>query len=160
MDDDVQHLEAELSRLQPVAPSRELTARIGQALERTDVAETRPTRRPGLAPVLWIWATVVPAAAAVAILLARAAPSRTSSTASAPVEPATAAEAALKPFAVENILVAAQDEGLVTLEDGTTARRARLRYVDTITWKNARTNASLIWTVPREEVRVVPVNFQ
>jgi hypothetical protein len=32
--------------------------------------------------------------------------------------------------------------------------------VDTITWKNPRTNASVRWTVPREEVRVVPVKFQ
>ena len=65
-----------------------------------------------------------------------------------------------KPVAAEKVLYAARDEGLVTLEDGTTARRERLSYVDTITWKNPRTNASLTWSVPREEVRVVPVHFQ
>jgi hypothetical protein len=67
---------------------------------------------------------------------------------------------AFKPIAAENLLVDARDEGLVTLDDGTAARRERLRYVDTITWKNPRTNASVRWSVPREEVRVVPVNFQ
>lgn len=73
----------------------------------------------------------------------------------------TAAEAALfKPVASENVLYAVKDEGLVTLEDGTAARRERLNYVDTITWKNPRTNASVKWTVPREEIRVVPVKFQ
>ena len=47
-----------------------------------------------------------------------------------------------------------------TLDDGTAARRERFQYVDTITWKNPRTNASVRWTMPREEVRVVPVKFQ
>ena len=69
-------------------------------------------------------------------------------------------ETPLKPVAAENVLISATDEGLVTLDDGTQARRERLQYVDTITWKNARTNASLTWRVPREEVRVVPIAFQ
>ena len=73
---------------------------------------------------------------------------------------ATANEAVFKPVAAENVLYAVSDEGLVTLDDGTSARRERLSYVDTITWKNPRTNASVRWTVPREEVRVVPVKFQ
>ena len=66
----------------------------------------------------------------------------------------------MKPIAAENVLVSARDEGLVTLADGTEARRERLHFVDTITWKNPRTHASLVWTVPREEVRVVPISFQ
>jgi hypothetical protein len=68
--------------------------------------------------------------------------------------------AAFKPVAAENLLVEARDEGYVTLDDGTTARRVRRSYVDTITWQDPRTNASLVWSVPREEVRVVPVLFQ
>jgi hypothetical protein len=69
-------------------------------------------------------------------------------------------DAPLKPVAAENLLVVASDEGLVTLDDGTPARRERRQYVDTITWKNPRTNASLTWSMPREEVRVVPIVFQ
>jgi hypothetical protein len=68
--------------------------------------------------------------------------------------------ALLKPVAAENILYAARDEGLVLLDNGMPARRARLNYVDTIIWENPRTNASLKWSVPREEVRVVPISFQ
>ena len=63
-------------------------------------------------------------------------------------------------LAEEDGLVRARDEGFVTLDDGTPARRERLVFVDTITWSDPRTNASLTWTVPREEVRVVPVSFQ
>jgi len=48
----------------------------------------------------------------------------------------------------------------VTLDDGTTARRLRQSYLDRITWKNPETNASLVWSVPREEIRVVPVLLQ
>ncbi|MBL9185971.1 MAG: hypothetical protein JNK23_00695 [Opitutaceae bacterium] len=66
----------------------------------------------------------------------------------------------MKPVAAENLLVSVRDEGLVTLDDGTRARRERLHYVDTIVWKNSRTHASLTWSVPREEVRIVPVVFQ
>jgi hypothetical protein len=91
----------------------------------------------------------LPAAAAVAmgIFLSRSAPS-------------ARASAAFRPVAAENILYATNDEGYVTLEDGTPARRVRTHYVDTITWKNPDGRASLRWTVPREEIRVVPVSFQ
>jgi hypothetical protein len=80
----------------------------------------------------------------------------------APVETSGAplAEQTLKPVAAENVLVSASDEGFVTLADGTAARRERLQFVDTITWKNPRTNSSLRWSIPREEVRIVPVVFQ
>ena len=45
----------------------------------------------------------------------------------------------------------------VTLDDGTTAHRVFQCYLDTYTWRNPRTNASLRWTVPRDELRVIPV---
>ena len=70
------------------------------------------------------------------------------------------AVAVFKPVSAENLLYAQRDDGLVTLADGTTARRYRSSYVDTITWKNPRTQASLRWSVPRTEERVVPVSFQ
>jgi hypothetical protein len=31
--------------------------------------------------------------------------------------------------------------------------------VDTYTWKNPRTNASIKWTVPRDEIRVIPATY-
>jgi hypothetical protein len=83
-----------------------------------------------------------------------------------PIAPSTSAPVtatptpAYKPVSAENLLYAQSDEGLVTLADGTTARRYRSSYVDTITWKDPRTQASLRWSVPRTEERVVPVSFQ
>ncbi len=154
MDDELQQLEAELKSFRPVAPSPRLAARIERELAPAVPARRR---RPPSA-LLWFWAAL-PAAAALAIAIGAIMrrdlePAKTSRASS----PET--RAVLKPVAAENVLYSATDEGLVTLDDGTRARRERLNYVDTITWKNPRTNASLKWTVPREEIRVVPVSFQ
>jgi anti-sigma-K factor RskA len=164
MDDELKQLENELRRLTPAAPSPELLARIDRdlavsALEAGPAADAL-RKRAGFGPWWWWIAGALPAAAAVAFLLARRPTVSDVSAGTTEAPGATAEQTALKPVAAENLLVAAQDEGLVTLDDGTPARRARLHYLDTITWKNPRTNASLTWTVPREEVRVVPVTFQ
>jgi hypothetical protein len=66
---------------------------------------------------------------------------------------------AYRPVKAANVLYDLQDEGPVLLEDHTPARRVRARYVDTYTWKNPATNASLKWSVPRDEVRVLPASF-
>ena len=142
MDDDLPALEAELKALRPQRPSRELHARVARELS--------PAAR-GLP--WWVW-SVVPVAAT--LILAFTLAGRHS----VPSEGEFAATRAFRPVKAENILYAARDEGPVTLDDGTLARRVRSSYVDTITWKNPRTNASLTWSVPREELRVVPVIFQ
>lgn len=167
MDNEFSQLEAELKALRPVAPSHNVQARIGRELERGEVsARVTPS-----AWVWWRWAAALPAAAAVLIALVvfvRRVPPVSSgentATTAVPATGATAGEvesaSVFKPVAAENVLYAVADEGLVTLDDGTAARRERLSYVDTITWKNPRTNASVRWTIPREEVRVVPVKYQ
>lgn len=160
MDDDLQSLEAELKRLRPRAPSAELQARLA--------GELAPRRR---AP--WAWAAL-PLAAGFAVVCAlqfRPAPGPTPPAESpvmavaenpAPSEtPARTMAADLyKPVAAENVLYDSRDDGIITLADGSRARRVRNSYVDTITWRNPQTNASLRWSVPRSEVRVVPVSFQ
>lgn len=154
MDDDLNQFEAELKRLRPLAPTPRLATRIE--------GELAPRRARG-ASVHWLWSAALPIAAALAVLALAPGRRPTESIKTAATLAADATrptESMLKPVTAENLLYAAQDEGLVTLDDGTTARRERLNYVDTITWKNPRTNASLTWSVPREEVRVVPVNFQ
>jgi hypothetical protein len=144
MDNELHELEAELKRLRPVSPSPALRAAVGRDL-------AAPRRN------FWAW-TALPLAAGVAgLLLLRdrpAAPAPRSAAAPA------VAVATYKPVSAENLLYAQHDEGLVTLADGTTAQRYRSSYVDTITWKNPRTQASLRWSVPRTEERVVPVSFQ
>ena len=144
MDDELLKLEAELKTLRPAAPAPELQARVAR--------ELAPVARPSPS---WWW-SAVPAAAALAIALVlagRKEPPADEGLAAAQV-------AAFRPVAAEKVLYAAADEGPVTLADGTEARLVRSSYVDTITWKNPRTNASLKWSVPRDEVRVVPVSFQ
>ena len=155
MDKDLHDFESELSRLQPITPSRALAARIERELTATAATRKSP------AAVHWVWFVAIPAAAAIAIMLSRVGPplpARVRATIDAPV--AANSSETFKPVAAENVLYSARDEGVVVLDDGTPARRERLQYVDTITWKNPRTNASLRWTVPREEVRVVPISFQ
>jgi hypothetical protein len=152
MDEELQQLEAELKRLRPVAPRQELTARLAREFA------AQPRRR-----TQWWW-VALPAAAAVTLLLTNA--DRPDSTSTA--RPVVARQApsrhvdqpAFKPVAAENVLLAARDEGLVTLADGSAARRIRESYLDTITWKDPRSQASLTWSVPREEERLVRVVFQ
>jgi len=156
MDDDFQQLEVELKRLRPAAPTPALLARLERAL-------AAPSRR--AAAGWWFWAAAaLPVAAALAVMITFAARGARGGAPRSVGQPAVGAtplaQSAFKPVAAENLLYAAHDEGLVTLADGTAARRERFDYVDTITWKNPRTNASVRWSVPREEVRVVPVNFQ
>jgi hypothetical protein len=68
--------------------------------------------------------------------------------------------AKFKPVAAQDVLYAARDEGYVRLGDGTPAHRLRESYVDTITWENPSSHASLRWSVPRDEIRVIPASFQ
>lgn len=150
MDDELQQLEAELQRLRPRRPSPQLQARL--------TARLAPRRS-----AVWWWAAL-PLAAAVAVVFApwfRPMEVQAPVAATTPLAPmADAAPDEYRPVAAENLLYATQDEGVVTLTSGAQARRVRNSYVDTITWRNPRTNASLRWSVPRDEVRVVPVNFQ
>lgn len=139
MDDDLQSLEAELSRLRPLAPSPELSARIGRDLgARARLIAT------------WPWAALPAAAAAAAVLLVLLA------------HPAAREASAdvFTPIAAQQVLLSASDEGYVQLGDGTPARRFRASYVDTITWEDPQSHASLRWSVPRDEVRVIPASFE
>jgi hypothetical protein len=140
MDNELHELEAELKRLRPVAPAPAVAAGISREL-------ATPRRN------YWAWTALPLAAGLAGIALLRDHPTP-------PVPAPVPAVAAYKPVSAENLLYAQRDEGLVTLADGTTARRYRSDYVDTITWRNPRTQASLRWSVPRTEERVIPVSFQ
>jgi len=142
MDNELHELEAELRRLRPVAPAPELAAGIRRALA--------PTLRR-----YWAWTALPLAAGLAGVALLRERP-----TLPAPTPVPVSAVATYKPVSAENLLYSQRDDGLVTLADGTTARRYRSSYVDTITWKNPHTQASLRWSVPRTEERVIPVSFQ
>jgi len=153
MSDDFTDLEIELKQLRPRALRPELTARLA--------AERPPTsRRPAV--VVWLW-PVLGAAAALAVFAASwrvFAPSETAQPPESTRAPAMAAsphQPRMVPAKATNLLYAASDDGIVRFADQTAARKVRLRYVDTITWRDPAGRASLQCTVPRDEVYFVPV---
>ncbi len=160
MDDELKSLETELKRLRPRVPSAELQSRVA-----TELALRRRAT--------WAWAAL-PLAAALAVMLAlqfrpaseMAAPTLVPKPAvvenPAPAETLAVTDSPVlyKPVAAEKVLYDSRDDGIITLANGSQARRVRNSYVDTITWRHPETNASVRWSVPRNEVRVVPVSFQ
>jgi uroporphyrinogen-III synthase len=60
-----------------------------------------------------------------------------------------------QPVQASSVLYDLKEDGTAYLPDQTEGRQVRYRYVDTYTWKNPATNASLRWSVPRDEVRLV-----
>lgn len=128
----------ELASLRPNRPSRALSDRIGVQL----------ASRAGGTVVSWGWVgAAMGLAAAVAVVVF-------------PLQKSVATTTAFRPVAAKDVLYAAKDEGYVQLVDGTPAHRLREYHLDTITWKNPSTNASLSWSVPRDEIRVIPASFQ
>ena len=167
MDDPLQDLEAELRLLRPRTLSAGLLARVEEELTGLEAARAAHTVRRWQFPLagaprwlIWPVATALVAVCGIAIAYWwwPAIPSRSpalSAQVSAPAEPASAF---FKPVAATQFLYESLDEGPVILSDGVPARRVCDRYVDTYTWRNPRTRASVQWIVPRAEVRVVPVD--
>jgi hypothetical protein len=165
MHDDFQDLETELKRLRPRGVSSGLQARLARDLAARAAAAPRRAYTTATTWRSWKWtAWSVAAAAAVAVAVILSRPVAPLSDHVAQSQPKPTIPSALpadiyKPVRADNVRYNTREEGGVTLADGTPARRVRSQYVDTITWTNPRTNASLRWSIPREEVRVVPVSF-
>jgi hypothetical protein len=163
MNDDLEQFEAELRRRRPQALSPVLVDRIRRELV------PLPRRRSVLREWWWAFALPTAAAAGLVVTLAWRSPARrhpvpaplaqSSAPTVAPAAPVQTAAEPLAPVKIENVLFSARDEGLVRLADGSPARKQRLQFVDTITWKNPGSNASIVWTLPREEIRVVRVIY-
>jgi hypothetical protein len=149
MNKELQELEAELQSLRPPEPSARLLARIE--------ADLVPKRRTLLA-----WAGL-PLPAAIAMMITVSSEKPAVVVTPGVIAPASAVADRpdiFKPIATQNVLYATEDEGIVTLTDGRKVRRVNRAYVDTVLWRNPQTNASLTWSVPRNEVQVTPVAFQ
>ena len=166
MDDTLQELENELMRLTPRRPSTALL----QSLERElgPAAAVEPAGRHGKVIRLrsWKWAVwslagVAAAIALVAIVQFNRQPAKTSAPVvastvpPAATQPAAASVNRYQPVRASSVLYDLKEDGTATLPDQTEGRQVRYRYVDTYTWKNPATNASLRWSVPRDEVRLV-----
>src|ERR1019366_9066515 len=111
MDEELSQFEAELRGLRPAAPPSRMLAHLERELA------VSPRRAP---LEWWIWAGTLPVVKQLGV---------------GPAKPTTGADAAkatppglasFKPVAAENVLYAAEDEGLITLDDRTPARRERL----------------------------------
>ncbi|MBI2497692.1 MAG: hypothetical protein HYV75_07205 [Opitutae bacterium] len=177
MDEPLQQLEDELKSLRLRSPSPQLVDRLTNELAAETDELTAPVRRYTTASNLgsWTWfgwraavlvAVLAVGAAATYVLFkaqppaAPAPPARLAATDPAAVRPAPDAVRDLyQPVAAANVLYDLKDEGEVQIEGDGSARRVRARYVDTYTWKNPRSNASLKWTVPRDEIRVLPASY-
>ena len=180
MDESLQQLEDELKSLRLRRPSPQLVDRLTSELvaETDGVAApasrytTRATfgswkwlgwRTAGLAAVLALGATL-----GITFLRPHAPPAAPQADALAadnpPAVPLTPSVTPVgreqyQPVVATNVLYDLRDEGLVNADGGRPARQVRARYLDTYTLKDPRTNASLKWSVPRDEIRVVPASL-
>lgn len=169
MDNSLQELEGELKTLQPRHATPRWLSEVNRELAAELPASARPlfTSATNLNSWKWFgWRTAgVAAALALATTLGvvsfrQSQPTVTApglKAAPAPVRPTVAAT--YQPVAATNVLYDLQDEGVVQLAGANSVRQVRARYVDTYTWKNPRSNASIKWTVPRDEIRVVPASY-
>lgn len=154
MDNSLEELENELKTLPPRRAAAPWLDKINRELAAELPAAARPryASATNLSSWKWLgWRTAGLAAALALVALAGFISFRS--------PPVLVAAPAYQPVAAANVLYDLKDEGVVQLDRDTAARQVRARYVDTYTWKNPRNNASLKWTVPRDEIRVVPARY-
>jgi len=176
MDESLQQLEDELKSLRLRRPSAQLTDRLTAELAAETEEIAAPVRRyttsTNLSSWKWLgWRTAGLAAALAVGALAGfmvfksrppspSLPAQVVAADPGPVQPAApAARNQYQPVAATNVLYDLRDEGLVDIEGASPARQVRARYVDTYTWTNPRNNSSLKWSVPRDEIRVIPASL-
>jgi len=166
MDESLQELENELKRLRPHALPDTLVPRLERELGPATLPR-RYTTATSLRSWKWAgWSLVGAAALAVGFVgvdisrrSASAGPSTaTMSRAAVTLETAPTANR-YEPVRASSVLYAMKDDGMALLPDNTEGRQVRYRYVDTYTWKNPATKASLKWSVPRDEVRLVQASL-
>lgn len=162
MDESLQELENELKRLSPRSLPDTLVRRLERELGPARVGDRYTT---ATSQRSWKWAGWSVGAAAVlaaGFLVTNIArppreigPHRLATPAATPPPAASAVVNRYEPVRASSVLYEMKDDGLATLPDRTEGRQVRYRYVDTYTWKNPATHASLKWSVPRDEVRLV-----
>ncbi len=179
MDETLQDLENELKRLPPLRPSARLRQGLEQELGGEVTADSARHYRTATNLSSWKWlgwrTTGVAAALALVAALTLvnskwpATPEKSAAKQPVPLaatglvvqpRPGSTNQAEhYQPVTASNVLYDLKDEGPAYVDGDTPARRLRYRYLDTYTWKNSRGNASLKWSVPRDEIRVLPVSM-
>jgi len=169
MDDSFHPLEAELKTLPLRRPSASLLDRLEADLstgsENCAAKSTRYTTSTNLKSWKWSGWKVAGLAAALALVttlgLLRVQPqppvelADSQATMATPTVAAPSTADRYQPIAATNVLYDLTDEGPVNAPGDNPTRRVRARYLDTYTWKNPATNASLRWSVPRDEIRLI-----
>lgn len=159
MSDEFTELENELKGLRPRSLPAPLIGRIATELNRAK-------EKRGVFASWRTWIVPVAASFALAVIvtsipfLTRDRDDATPALQTPPAQATVAAPAPsrMRPVHATNVLYDAVNEGIVHLDDQTRARRMRLSYLDTITWEDPRGAGSVKWTVPREEIRFIPVS--
>ena len=183
MDESLLELEKELKRLRPRDLSATLLKRIEAGLNAPDSQPEFSRSTASSKLVLWPWLNWWVAAAAAAVVVfatvvissrlrftPSGTPAETAPQAMAAADTSAASEVSAvvpaltvtdryQPVGAATVLYDLKEDAVVTQPNSTPARRLRYRYVDTYTWKNPATNASLKWSVPRDEVRVLPASL-
>jgi hypothetical protein len=171
MDDSLQDLERELQTLALRRPSAQLLERIERDLAgpaESAQAAQRPRYTTATNLTSWKWnrwrtASLAAALALAAVLGLVYSPKRVPSPGVLPgvANPASSSGSAAQyaPVAASNVLYDLKDEGLIKGEDGVPLRRVHYRYVDTYSWKSTKRNASLKWSMPRDEIRIIPASL-
>ncbi len=178
MDELLQDIETELKALKPQRPAAHLLNRIERELMASGAVDPARVRRryttaTNLKSWKWFGWRAAGLAAAVALLAtvgivrvkeqtpARGAPATGLANSSRQEAPSPSPEPLdrYQPVAATNVLYALQDEGPVYVDGDKPARRLRYRYLDTYTWKNSRGNAAIKWSLPRDEIRVLPASM-
>ncbi len=166
MDNSLQELENELKALQPRRARSQWLNQINRELVAELPAQARPVYATATNLRSWKWlgwrtaalAAAVALMATVGVLSIRDTKSPESIAVAVTPPPTPVADVPVyQPVAAANVLYDLKDEG--TVNGNAAARQVRARFVDTYTWKNPRTNASIKWTVPRDEVRVIPASY-
>lgn len=167
MDETLQELENELTRLRPSAFPPDLIASLEKELGSAP-AGRRYTTATSLRSWKWAGWSLAGAAALAGIAyfgvsrspVPAALPQDTAARIAAVETPgASTATNRYEPVRASSVLYAMKDDGVATLPDNTEGRQVRYRFVDTYTWQNPATKASLKWSVPRDEVRLVRASF-
>lgn len=139
-------LETELKALKPRRVSPRLAA----------VFDSAPASLPGSSPAKFLeWRRWTAWSCAAGLLVGV-----TSLSLRPPImHPAPQSARSLIPATVENVVLDGAEVGMISLPNGSTARRFRIRSADIVSWHDPATNASVRWIVPREDVRIEPVHF-
>jgi hypothetical protein len=156
------HLESELRRLRPRAPSPQLKQRIAAELDGT-THENDPVRGRVLAfPSLGF------RLAAAAVLLAlvgvplfrmlRMEPGTGASTVAAPVEKKKSLLGVYQPVMAKRTLVHREDDGVVSVNGYGPLRKVRYHTLNHMEWKNPETGRTFAITAPQENIVFVKLN--